>query len=211
MGWTGCVHFEKFHRNFMVQTFALTAPVQPSLHKVLCGNETTQNAPKPHETHQNLRIWSNGVDRVQSLQKILTRLHGTNFFTNCTRSAQIALVLYSNKMILNALKPYETHQNMSLGPMGWTRCVRYKNVQCDFVSRTFASIATVRPVLHRVWCSNEMITNAAKHYETHKTMSLGSNGLDRVRSFLKIPSQLHGTNFCTNCTSSAQFAPCFMW
>jgi len=120
-------------------------------------------------------------------------------------------VLYSNKMILNALKPYETHQNMSLGPMGWTRCVRCKNVRCDFVGRTFASIATVRPVLHRVWCSNEMITNAAKHYETHKTMSLGSNGLDRVRSFLKIPSQLHGTNFCTNCTSSAQFAPCFVW
>ena len=92
---------------------------------------------------------------------------------------------------------------MSLGPMGWTRCVRCKNVRCDFVGRTFASIAIVRPILHRVLCSNEMITNAAKHYEMHKTMSLGSNGLDRVRSFLKIPSQLHGTNFCTNCTSSA--------
>ena len=103
------VHSEKFHRNFMVQTFAQTAPVQPSLHQVLCCNETIQNALKHHKTYQNLRLWSNGVDRVYSLQKIPTRLCGTNFFTNCTRSAQIALVLYSNKMILNALKPYETH------------------------------------------------------------------------------------------------------
>ena len=84
--------------------------------------------------------------------------------------------------------------------MGWTRCVRCKNVRCDFVGRTFALIATVRPVLHRVLCSYEMITNAPKHYETHKNLSLGSNGLDRVRPFRKIPSQLHGSNFCTNCT-----------
>ena len=89
MGSTGCVHFEKFHRNFMVQTFALTALVQPSLKQVLCCNKTIPNAPKLHKTHQNLRIWSNGVDRVHSLRKILTRLHGTNFFTNCTSSAQI--------------------------------------------------------------------------------------------------------------------------
>ena len=90
------VHCEKFHRNFMVQTFALTAPVQPSLHQVLCCNETIQNAPELHETHQNLRLWSNGVDRVHSLWKIPTRLRGTNFFTNCTSSVQIALCFVQN-------------------------------------------------------------------------------------------------------------------
>ena len=47
MGWTGCVHCEKFHRNFMVQNFAIIAPVQPSLNQVFCINETIQDAPKP--------------------------------------------------------------------------------------------------------------------------------------------------------------------
>ena len=54
----------------MVQTFALIAPVQPSLHHVSCGNETLPNAPKHYETHQNMTLGSNGVDRVHSLWKI---------------------------------------------------------------------------------------------------------------------------------------------
>jgi len=87
--------------------------------------------------------------------------------------------------------------------MGCTRCVHCKNVRCDLVGQTFALIAPSQAILHRVLCNNETITNAPKHYETHKNMSLGSNVLDRVRSLRKIPSQLHGTNFCTNCTSSA--------
>ena len=37
--------------------------------------------------------------------------------------------------------------------------------------------------------------------------SLGSNGVDRVRSWRKIPTRLRGTNFCT---SSALFAPIFV-
>src|SRR6185436_10734393 len=45
------------------------------------------NAPKRYETHQNISLGSNGVDRVLSLQKIPTRLCGTNF---CTRSARFA-------------------------------------------------------------------------------------------------------------------------
>ena len=38
----------------------------------------------------------------------------------------------------------------------------------------------------------------------HQNVSLGSNGVDRVRSLRKIRTQLCGTNFCT---SSARFAP----
>src|SRR6185436_15289076 len=40
----------------------------------------------------------------------------------------------------------------------------------------------------------------------HQNMSLGSNGVDRVRSLRKTPMRLRGTNFCT---SSARFAPSF--
>ena len=74
---------------------------------------------------------------------------------------------------------------------------------------TFALIAAVQSVLYGVCCRNETIPNAAKHYETRQNMSLGSYGLDWVRSLQKIPTRLRGTNFCTNCTSSARFAPSF--
>ena len=40
-----------------------------------------------------------------------------------------------------------------------------------------------------------------------KNISLGSNGVDRVRSFRKIPTRLRGTNFCT---SSPRFASNFV-
>ena len=48
----------------------------------LCSNETLPNAPKHYEMHQNMSLWSNGVDRVCSLRKIPMRLRGTNFCTN---------------------------------------------------------------------------------------------------------------------------------
>ena len=61
-----------------------------------------------------------------------------------------------------------------------------KKLQREFVARTFALIALVHPVLHRVSCSYDTITNAPNHYETHQNMSLGSNGVDQVRSLRKI-------------------------
>jgi len=48
------------------------------------------------------------------------------------------------------------------------------------MAQTCALIATVQPVLPRVSCTNETLTNATKHYEMHQYMSLGSNGVDRV-------------------------------
>ena len=45
------------------------------------------NAPKWHETHENVSLWSNGVDRARLLRKIPMRLRGTNF---CTSSARFA-------------------------------------------------------------------------------------------------------------------------
>ena len=49
------------------------------------------------------------------------------------------------------------------------------------MAQNFALIAPVHPILNRVSCSYETITNAPKHYETHKNMSFGSNGVDQVR------------------------------
>ena len=86
MGWIGCVHCEKFQNNFMAQTCALIAPVQPVLQRVSCSNETLPNTPKHYETHTNMSLGSNGVDWVRSLRKIPSWLCGTNFRINWTSS-----------------------------------------------------------------------------------------------------------------------------
>jgi len=118
MEWVGCIRCEKFQNDFMAQTCALIAPVQPVLQRVSCSNETLPNATKHYETHQNMSLGSNGVDRFRSLRKIPMRLRGTNF----SLVAPVQPVLYrascSNKTIQNASKHYETHQNMSLGSNG---------------------------------------------------------------------------------------------
>ena len=89
--------------------------------------------------------------------------------------------------------------------MGWIRCVRCENIRRDFVAWTFALIAPVQPILHRVSCSNEMVPNAPKHYETHQNMSLGSDGMDSMDLLQIILTQLCGLNFCINYNSSAHF------
>ena len=104
------------------------------------------NAPKWYEMHQNVRLASNGVDRVRLWRKIWMRLRGTNF---CTSSACFPPSLVSNQTVLNTPKWYEMHQNISLG----------------------------------------------------------LNGVVRVRSLRKIPTRFRGTNFCT---SSARFATSFV-
>ena len=57
-----------------------------------------------------------------------------------------------------------------------------KKSQCDLMAQTFVLIAPVHPVLHRVSCSYETITNAPKHYTMHQNMSLWSNEVDWMRS-----------------------------
>src|SRR6185437_4125850 len=143
MGWIGCVGCGKFRRDFVPRTFV---PVRPVLHRVSKVNQTVPNAPKLYKTHQNMSSGSNGVDWVHWLQKIPTRLHGTNF---CSSSAHFAPSFVSQPNGPKCTKNVRTHQNMNFGP----------------------------------------------------------NGVDRVRSLRKIPTRLHGTNFCT---SSARFAPSFV-
>ena len=152
MGWIGYVCREKFWHTFVARTFALIAPVWPILHRVSCCNETVQKTSNMYKTHHNISLGYNGVDRVRSLWNNRTRLHGTNFCINCTSSARFEPSSQGNKMVPNAPKEYETHQNMSLG----------------------------------------------------------SNGVDRVRSLRKIPTRLRGTNFGINCSNLARSAPSFM-
>jgi len=69
--------------------------------------------------------------------------------------------------------------------MGWIRYVRCEKLQRDFVGRTFVLIAPVQYVLHQLSCTYETIPNAPKYYELHRNISLGSKGVDWVRSLKK--------------------------
>ena len=72
--------------------------------------------------------------------------------------------------------------------MGWMGCVGCEKLQRDFVERTFVLITPVQYVLQQVSCSYEMIPNAPKYYKLDRNISLGSNGVDSLRSLRKIPT-----------------------
>ena len=151
MGWIGCVRCEKLQGDFMAWTCALIAPVQPILHQVLCSNERLPNAHKHYETHQNMSLGSNGVDRVVSLQKIPMRIRGTNFCINCTSSAYFASSFMQQR---NNPKCTQTLQNTPIHTFrvqwGWIGCVHCEKFRCDLMAQTCALIAPDQPIWHRV-------------------------------------------------------------
>ena len=120
---------------------------------------------------------------------------------------EFTVVTKHSQMHQNTMKRTKT---WGYGPMGWIGCARCEKLQRDFVAWTFALIAPVQPVLHRVNCRNKTIPNAPEHYETRQNFNFGSYGLDRVCSLRKILMQLRGTNFCINFINSAHFAQCFV-
>ena len=87
--------------------------------------------------------------------------------------------------------------------MGWIGCVRYGKFRRDFVART---LALVRPVLHRFSLGNQTVRNPPKLYESHQNISLGSSG-----SGAFVAKNSDTTSFSNFCTSSARFAPRFVW
>ena len=87
----GRVHsLRKIPKQLHGTNLCINCLVQPVLHRVSCSKETLPNAPKHYETHQNMSLRSNGVDRVLSLRKIPMRVRGTNYCINCTSSAYFA-------------------------------------------------------------------------------------------------------------------------
>ena len=186
MGWIWFVRCEKSRCHFVAQIFALIAPVHPVLHRVSCSYETIPNASKHNATHPNMSLGSNGMDWVRSLWKIPTWLRRTNFCINCTSSPRFAL---SFMQLQNDPKCTQTLWNAPKHEfrVHWDGLCAFvvKKLQRDFVAWTFALIALVHPVSHRVSCSYATIPNAPKLYETHQNMNLGSNGMDWVRSLRK--------------------------
>ena len=108
------VDWESSLRKFR-RTFALIALVWPVFLWVLCGSETTPNVSKRKETHENMSLGSNYVDRERSLRKFLIRHRGMNFCINCSSLECFASSLCSSIMVPNAPTQKEMHENMSLG------------------------------------------------------------------------------------------------
>jgi len=146
-----------------------------------------------------VRCKKSGHDSVAWTFALIAPVHTVLHWVSCS---------YEN--ITNAPKHYETYENKSLGS-NWVDWVCSLRKTPTWLRATnFALIAPVYPVLHRISCSYKTIINAPKHYATHENMSLGSNGVDWVRSLRKISTWLRGTSLCINCTSSHYFASSFM-
>ena len=151
--------------------------------------------------NQNVNLGPNGVDHVRSLRKILTQLRGTNF---CTRSARIAPSFVRQPNGPESTQWYETHQKISLGSNGVDRVRSLRKITKRPRGTNFCtSSAHFAPSFVRQPNGPEctqIVRNA-------QNISLGSNGVDRVRSLQKVPTRPRGTNFCT---SLARFAPSFV-
>jgi hypothetical protein len=129
----------RVRRNFVARTCALIAPFRPILHRYSCSNKTVRNTRK-HE------LGSIGVDWVRLLRKIPMRLHCTNLCISCTSSAHLACI-----------KTRVWVQWDGLGAFVVKKC------RHNFVARTCALIAPIRPILHQSSCGNGMVRKAQKH------------------------------------------------
>ena len=103
------------------------------------------NAPKHYETHQNMCLGSDGVDRVDLLQKILMQLCGLKFCINYNSSARFepSIVKERNGTDQNAAKHYETKQNISLVSNGVDRVHSLRKIRTQLRGANFCINYTI--------------------------------------------------------------------
>ena len=137
-----------------------------------------------------MSLGSNGVDRVRSLRKIPMRLRGTNFGTSSARFAPSFVRQPNGPKCTQIVGNTSKHEfRVQWGGSG------------AFVVKNSDATSFCSEI------GNKMVPNAPKWYKTHQNMSLGSNGVDQLRSSRKTPTRLRGPNFYT---SSERFAPSFV-
>jgi hypothetical protein len=139
---------------------------------------------------------SNRLDRVRSLQKFPVQLHLVNLCVNGTSSARFALT-------------FMEYRNGPKRPQHefWVQC----SGSCAFLAKSSdaTSLTELVSQWHKFGCFCTDFHAAMKPSETPQNMSFGSNGVDRVGTLRKIPTQLHLANLCINGTISVHFAPTF--
>ena len=194
MGWIGCIRCEKFRCDFVTRTFA---QVRPVLHWVF---ESQPNGPRCIQIVQNtpkheFRVpWvGSGAFIAKNSDKTSWHelLHHFSPFCIDFCKATKRLQMHSNST--------KQHQNMSLESHG--------------VYRQNSNVTSWHELLHQLgsfWTECWSTTNCPKCTQTVRNTTKhevtvqwgGSSGL-----LWKIPTRLHGTNFCT---TSARFAPSFV-
>ena len=136
------------------------------------------------------------------LRKILTRLRGTNFCTSSARFAPSSVRQPNGTKCTQIVRNAPKHQFM----VQWGGSHVFISTNSDTIS-WHELLHQFDPFCTEFRKANQTVPNAHKQYEMQQNISLGSNGVDRMRSVRKIPTRLRGTNFCT---SSARFAPTFV-
>jgi len=123
-----------------------------------------RNAPKLYEMHQNISLGSNGVDRVHSLQKIPTRLRGTNLCTSSSRFAPSFVRQPNGPECTQIVQNARKHQLLSNGvdPMRSLRKMptRLRGTNFCTSSSRFAPSFVRQPNCPK---RNQMVRNAPKH------------------------------------------------
>ena len=130
---------------------------------------------------------------MRSLLKIPTRLRGTNF---CTSSARFApsFIWQPNgpkctQIVRDAPKCQFTVQ------WGGSDVFVVKNSDTTSWHKLLHYFGPFYTEFRKATKRSRMLPNSTK---MHQNVSLGSNGVDRVRSLRKIPTRLRSTNFCTS-------------
>ena len=142
MGWIGCVSLRKIPTRLPgTNVCTSSARFAPSF----VSNQATINAPEYFEMHQNISLGSNGVDRMRSLRKILTRLRGSNFCTTSARFAPSFVRQPNGPECTQIVRNTLNHQFTVL--WGGSDEFFAKNSNANSWHELFA---LVQPVLHRV-------------------------------------------------------------
>ena len=122
------------------------------------------NAFKQYETHQNVSLGSNGLDRVRLLRKIPTQLCGTNICTCSARFAQ-SFVRQPNGHQCTQIEKKHTKTSVQ-GPVGWIVCIRCEKFRSDFVHELLHQFGPFCIEFHNATKRSSMypnITNAPNH------------------------------------------------
>jgi hypothetical protein len=146
---------------------------------------------------QNMSFASNGVHQVRSLRKIPTRLCLANLCDNGTTLDQFCFDFHA---VMKRSKP---PQNTTFESNGVDRVRSLQKIPTRLCLANCSIVAPVRPVLHRLSCSNEMVQNTPKH---DFWVQWSGSGVFVAKNL----TQLCFPNLCINCTSSASFATTFV-
>ena len=125
---------------------------------------------------------------------------------SCALIAPVQPILHrvscSNETLPNAPKYYEMHQNMIIGSNWVDRVRSLRKIRTWLRGMNFCINCTsshhFAPSFMQLW-NHKKCTQTLWNLEN---MSLGSNGVDWVRSLRKILMRHQGMNFCINSTCS---------